>query len=55
MLLEWKLHKVKRERNKVAHELDDLTRRNIHTPMWLRQAPACVTDLLNADRNVSPS
>lgn len=31
MLLDWKIMKVRRESNKVAHELARLARRNFHT------------------------
>lgn len=39
------------ECNRVAHELAHLAKRNIHTVTWVRQAPACVIDLLNNDCN----
>lgn len=34
LLVEWKIHKVKRDGNKVAHELAHLARRNTHTVTW---------------------
>lgn len=47
LLPEWKIGKVKRESNKVAHELAHLARRNVHTATWWRQEPACMFDFLN--------
>jgi len=49
LLLELKIVKVKRDCNKVAHELAALARRNTHSAVWLGQAPACAIDLINAD------
>jgi hypothetical protein len=54
-LPDWKIRKVRRECNKVPHELANLARCNIHTATWLRQAPAWIIDLLNIDRNSRPS
>jgi ribonuclease HI len=48
LLLELKIVKVKRDCNKVAHELAALARRNTHSAVWLGQAPACAIDLINA-------
>ncbi|KAG2657216.1 hypothetical protein PVAP13_1KG187831 [Panicum virgatum] len=49
LLLELKIVKVKRDCNKVAHELAALARRNTHSAVWLGQAPACAIDIINAD------
>jgi len=54
LLPEWKIEKVKRENNKVAHELAQLARRNVHTVTWWRQTPTCVYDLLNDDCKFPP-
>ena len=51
LLSEWKIKKVKRDYNGVAHELAHLARQNVHSATWLRQAPACVVDLLKHDCN----
>jgi hypothetical protein len=51
---EWKIEKVKRENNKVAHELAQLARRNVHTVTWWRQTPTCGYDLLNDDCKFPP-
>ncbi|KAG0525545.1 hypothetical protein BDA96_06G065800 [Sorghum bicolor] len=45
------IKKVKRDYNGVAHELAHLARQNVHSATWLRQAPACVVDLLKHDCN----
>ncbi|WVZ52945.1 hypothetical protein U9M48_003943, partial [Paspalum notatum var. saurae] len=45
----WRISKVKRENNFVAHELAQLARQNTHTATWLGQAPACVRDLITTD------
>ena len=56
LLVDWKVNKVKREGNNVANDLAQLARRNTHTAVWLRQAPMCVTDLLNSEcKHISPS
>ena len=47
--MELKIVKVSRDCNKVANELAALARRNTHLAVWLGQAPACVTDLINSD------
>jgi len=49
LLMELKIVKVSRDCNKVANELAALARRNTHSAVWLGQAPACVTDLINSD------
>ena len=46
LLEKWRVQKVKRECNFVAHELAQLARHNRHTTAWLRHAPACVLDLI---------
>ena len=51
LLEKWRVQKVKRECNFVAHELAQLARRNRHTAVWLRQAPACIHDLIEYDCN----
>ena len=56
LLVDWKINKVKRDCNNVAHELGQLlARRNVHTATSWGQAPACVLSLLNSDCNWSPS
>ena len=45
LLVDWKINKVKRDCNNVAHELGQLARRNVHTATSWGQAPACVLDL----------
>ena len=49
LLGSWRIAKVKRECNSVAHELAQLARRNVHSAVWRDQAPACVHDLLKND------
>ena len=44
-----KLLKANREQNKVAHELAQLARRNVHSAVWRDQALVCVHDLLKND------
>ena len=51
LLETWRVEKVKRECNFVAHNLAQLARRNRHIAVWLRQAPACVLDLIKDDCN----
>ena len=46
--------KVNRESNQVAHELAQLARKNTHTAVWLRQAPACVHDLIKSGCTSTP-
>ena len=53
LLPEWRVDKVKRECNLVAHELAHLARRNIHTAVWLGRTPACVHYLVKNDCNPS--
>jgi hypothetical protein len=45
----WRIVKVKRECNLVAHELASLARRNTHTAVWLGHSSTCVADLINDD------
>ena len=45
----WRAVKVKREVNRVAHELAQLARQNTKTEVWLGQTPACVQKLLTTD------
>lgn len=49
LLEKWKIVQVRRECNQVATELAKLARQNTHTAVWIRQAPACVLDLLQND------
>lgn len=49
LLENWKVSLVKRESNLVANELALLARRNLHTAVWLRKAPACVLELVKND------
>jgi hypothetical protein len=35
MLVDWRIAKVKRECNLIAHELASLVRRNTYTAVWL--------------------
>jgi hypothetical protein len=45
LFLEVKIHQVKREHKKVAHELPQLASRNVHSTVWLRQYPECIGNL----------
>ena len=54
VLVDWRVAKVKRECNLVAHDLAHLARRNTHTAVWIGQAPTCVHDLIKNKYN-SPS
>ena len=49
LLGSWRIAKVKRECNSVAHELAQLARRNVHSAVWRDQALVCVHDLLKND------
>ena len=51
LLVEWRIAKVMRECNSVAHEFAALARRNTHSAVWIGQAPACVLDLVKNECN----
>ena len=53
LLVEWRVAKVGRECNLVAHKLASFARRNTHTAVWLGQVPACVVDLIKNDCKTS--
>jgi hypothetical protein len=48
-----KFQAVRRERNQVAHELAQLTKRMTHTVVWCAQVPRCVEDLVTHVCNCS--
>ncbi|KAF8740822.1 hypothetical protein HU200_013702 [Digitaria exilis] len=51
----WSIVQVKRECNSVANNLAHLARRNVHSAVWLGQAPACATVLIKSDCNLPSS
>ena len=52
VLVDWRITKVKRESNLVAHELAHFARRSMHSAVWLGRAPACVEGLIKNDCNL---
>ncbi|KAF8768596.1 hypothetical protein HU200_007144 [Digitaria exilis] len=45
-ILECEVKIVRRECNRVAHELAQLAKRTVHSAVWRENAPACINELL---------
>ncbi|KAF8668901.1 hypothetical protein HU200_052106 [Digitaria exilis] len=50
-ILEFVFSHVKREQNRVAHELAQIARRLSHCAVWRNRAPVCVEQLVAHDCN----
>ncbi|KAF8769083.1 hypothetical protein HU200_006937 [Digitaria exilis] len=48
-ILECEVKNVRRECNRVAHELAQLAKRSVHSTVWRENAPAYINELLLED------